>query len=126
MTLVALLISLFVAALGALALLAPKPFVRLMRAFETPAGLYVTAAIRLVFGVALVFAAPGSRSPLVIWILGMIIFVAGLATLMVSLDRFKRLLEWWLAKGAGFWRAWGAVVLGLALLLAYTIAPWWR
>ena len=31
--------------------------------FETPTGLYAAAVIRLVFGVALFFAAPTSRAP---------------------------------------------------------------
>jgi hypothetical protein len=123
MALVAVVLSLCVAALGALGLLAPQRLVRIVRSFETPVGLYATAAVRLVFGAALVFAASGSRAPLTIWILGMVIFIAGLILPVVGLERLRRLMDWWLARGPVFARVWGAVALVFGLLLAYAVAP---
>ena len=123
MALVAFVLSICIAALGALGVVAPKRLMAVVRSFQSPAGLYATAAIRLVLGVALVFAAPGSRAPGFIWVLGIVIFVAGLVTPVVGLERFRHLLDWWLARGPGFARVWGAVAFVLGLLLAYAVAP---
>lgn len=123
MALIALLFSLGIAALGALGLASPARFVRLIQSFETRAGYYTTIAARLLFGIALVLAAPGSRAPTVLWVLGLIVLAAGLMTMSVGFERFRRLLDWWLARGSGFARVWGAVALVLGALLAYAVAP---
>lgn len=123
MVLIALVLSICIAALGALGVIAPDRLAAVVRSFQTRAGLYVTAAIRLVLGVALFLAAPGTRAPGLIWGLGIFVFVAGLITPMVGLERFRKLTDWWLDLGPWFGRIWGAVVLVLGLLLAYAVAP---
>jgi hypothetical protein len=123
MALVALVLSICIAALGALGVVAPDRLAAVVRSFQTRGGLYVTAGIRLVLGAALIFAAPGSRSPTFIWGLGIFIFVAGLITPLVGLERFRKLTDFWLARGVWFARIWGAVAFVLGLLLAYAVAP---
>ncbi len=122
MPFVAFALSLLIAALGGLGVVSPDRLVDVVRRFQTPTGLYVAAAIRIVLGVALFFAAPTSRAPELLRVLGVVILVAGLITPMFGLDRFRRLLEWWLSLGAGFRRAWAAITLVLGLLLAYAVA----
>ena len=123
MTLVALVLSLFVAALGALGVVSPTRLVSLVRYFQTPAGLYVAAALRVVLGVALFFSAPTSRAPEFMRILGVVIIVAGLITPLFGLTRFRRLIDWWLARGPALLRAWAAFAFGFGLLLAYALVP---
>ena len=123
MTLVALVLSLFVAALGALGVVSPTRLVSLLRYFQTPAGLYLAAALRVVLGVALFFSAPTSRAPELMRILGVVIIVVGLITPLFGLARFRRLIDWWLARGPAFLRVWAAFALGFGLLLAYALVP---
>jgi hypothetical protein len=123
MALVALALSLVVASVGALGVVSPPKLLNLVRSFHSPVGLYVAAAFRVVLGAALVLAARTSRAPEVLRILGFIILVAGLVTPMFGLERFRRLIEWWFARGPAFTRAWSAVALAFGLLLAYAVLP---
>jgi hypothetical protein len=123
MTAIALVFSVFVAALGAVGLVSPSRIRSVERYFQTPAGLYFAAAVRLVMGVAVFFAAPASRAPEILRILGVVIFVAGVITLLLGLERFRGLVAWWSARGSGFVRAWAAVALAFGLLLAYALLP---
>ena len=126
MAIVALVLSICIAALGALGVIAPDRLAAFVRSFQTRAGLYSVGAIRIVLGIALVFAAPGSRAPGFIWVLGIVVFVAGLITPVIGVERFRRLTDWWLDRGPWFARIWGFVAFALGLLLAYTVAPWGR
>ena len=46
---------------------------------------------------------------------------AGVITLFVGLERFRRLIDWWSVKGAVLVRAQAAFALALGLLLAYAL-----
>ncbi len=122
MTWVALVLSLCIAALGAFGLASPSRLIGVVRHVQTPTGLYVVAAIRVVFGVALVLAAPGSRAPELLRILGWFVVVAGVITPFFGLERFSRLLEWWSARGPVFVRAWSGFAFVLGVGLAYSLA----
>jgi uncharacterized membrane protein YidH (DUF202 family) len=123
MVVIALVFSLFVAALGALGLVSPSRILHVVRYFQTPTGLYIAAALRLVMGLALLFAAPASRAPEVLRILGVFIIAAGVVTLFIGLERARRLVDWWSAKGPALVRVQGAFALALGLLLAYALVP---
>jgi len=120
---VALILSLFVAALGALGIILPKRLLGLARQFQRPGGLYAAAILRIVLGVSLFFSAPTSRSPEVVGIIGIIIFVSGLITPLFGLKRFGRLLDWWSTRGPVFMRVWAGIALAIGLFLAYSVAP---
>ena len=123
MTIVVLVLSFLVAALGALGLISPMRLLEIVRQFQSPIGLYAAAALRVVLGGALFFAAPSSRAPKVLRILGIIIVVAGLFTPLFGVERFHRLLSWWSGQGAMFLRVWAVLALAFGLLLAYAVAP---
>jgi hypothetical protein len=123
MTLVALVICLLTAGFGALGIASPSRLLEAVRYFQTPAGLYFAAGIRVLLGVALLFAAPASRAPGLIYILGVIIIIIGFITLFFGLERFRRLLDWWSAQGSAFVRGWAVLALLFGLSLAYAIAP---
>ena len=122
MTALALVLSLIIAALGILGIAAPGRLVVVIRSFENPAGLYAAATFRLVLGIALFVAAPGSRAPSVIGILGVLMVVAALATPFMTLERFRKLLDWWSNRGSLFLRLWGGIACGFGVWLAYTVA----
>jgi hypothetical protein len=121
MTVIALVFTLSVAALGALGVVSPALLINYVRYFQTPSGLYLAAALRVVMGLALLFAAPASRAPEVLRILGVFIIAAGLLIPFIGLERFRRFVDWWSARGSTFVRAWAAFALGFGLLLAYAL-----
>ena len=123
MTLVALIICLLTAAFGALGIASPSRLLGVVRYIQTPMGLYFAAGIRVLLGVALLFAAPTSRAPGVIYILGVFIIVIGVITPFFGLERFRRLLDWWSAQGSAFIRGWAVLALVFGLSLAYAIVP---
>jgi hypothetical protein len=106
MKIMALALSLFVAALGAAGVVSPPKLLGIVRRFQTPVGFYAAAGIRLVLGAALWLAAPSSRAPEAVGIAGLIIFVAGLITPFLGFDRLSRAMDWWTARGPVFMRAW--------------------
>ena len=122
MRLLALFLSAFIAVLGVIGIVAPARLLAIARWLDTPLGLYAAAALRLVLGTALFLAAPASRAPRVLGVLGIVSFVAGLITPFIGVDRYRRLLEWWSAWGPGFHRGWAAIALILGLFLIYALA----
>jgi len=123
MTAVALVLSLAIAALGLVGVISPQRLVDVVRRFQSPTGLCVAAALRLVMGATLYVAAPSSRQPAVLLVLGVFVFAAGIATPFFGVDRFRRLLDWWTARGTGFLRAWAAFAFAFGLLLARALVP---
>ena len=76
-------------------------------------GMYVAVGVRLVLGLALILAAPGSRFPLAFTVLGGFALVAAVALPFLGRERILRLLAWfdrlpppairvWLLSGIAF------------------------
>jgi hypothetical protein len=122
MTVVAFIICLLIAAVGALGVVSPSRLLGVVRQAQSRAGLYAGSAVRVVLGVALFFASPTSRAPELIRILGVVLIVAGVITQFIGLKRFRRLLEWFSARGSTFVRVWAVVALAFGLSLAYGVA----
>jgi hypothetical protein len=109
--------------MGVFGLVAPDRFIDFIRSRQTTAALYLATALRLVLGVALLFAASSSKAPDVLQVVGVVTIVAGLATPFFGIERFRKLLDWWSTLGSGFIRAWACFLLVLGLLLVYGVAP---
>lgn len=122
MAIIAIILSSAVAGMGVLGLASPTTLLAVVRRFQSPSGLYAAMAIRLVLGLALFMAAPGSRAPGVLQVLGIVTMVAGLITPIFGLERFRRLLDWWAAQGAGFIRIWAAFATAFGVYLIYALA----
>ena len=121
MTLVALIICLLTSALGALGIASPPLVLGVLRHFQRPLGLYFAAGVRVLLGVALLFAAPTSRAPALLHILGAVIIVIGVVMPFFGLERFRRLLDWWSAQGSAFIRGWAVFALAFGLSVAYAL-----
>jgi hypothetical protein len=123
MLILAFVLSLSVVVLGALGIVSPMMLLGVVRKFESPAGIYAAAALRIMLGVALFLSAPTSRVQEVVRILGIIIFVMGIITPLFGIERFRRLLNWWSERGPVFMRVWAGFALGFGLFLAYAVMP---
>ena len=80
MRVAALIIGLLVAALGLVGMTAPEVLLHLVSMIHLPPALYLAALLRVAFGVIFILAAPSSRLPAVLRILGVIMILAGVLT----------------------------------------------
>jgi len=123
MTLVALVLCLFLAALGGLGVVSPDRLLALIRSVQTPAGLYSAAGLRLLLGVALLMAGPTSKSPEVVRIFGVLALIAAVLTPVIGLERFSTLVDWWWGQGTTVIRVWALIPLALGLYIAWAVLP---
>jgi hypothetical protein len=120
---VALLFSIAVSVLGAIGVFSPNTLLAIGRAFASPVGLFAAAAIRAAFGAVLILAAPASRAPRAIRVVGLVIFAAGVITPFFGVERARAILDWWSSQGAVLTRMAPAVALALGSTLIYLLAP---
>jgi hypothetical protein len=121
MTALALILSAFVAAMGVLAIFFPGRADDMARLFADKTGLWVATAIRAVLGLGLLAAAEDSKAPALLRILGGLILIVAAATLLLGLDRHRRMIDWWLARNRTIQIAWGAAAFALGVFLIYAI-----
>src|SRR5205085_827143 len=78
MSYLAALFSLLALSLGLVGLASPPSFVGFIRAFLNQGGLYGTATLRLVFGMAVFLSAPDSRWPGFLYVVGVVLLASAL------------------------------------------------
>ncbi len=123
MALVAALFGLLIGVVGALGVASPRRLIAFVSRWQSQRGLYVLAAIRIGFGVALLLAASASRAPDLLRILGVIALVAGVVTPFFGLHRFEALLRWWSRQPSLFLRLWCVIAVGLGAGIVWAVAP---
>jgi hypothetical protein len=107
-------------AIGALVILASAitfavPDLRLSfeGAVMTPAGLYAIAAVRIAIGLVFMVAAPASKAPRILRVLGAMVIIAGLVTPWFGVARAQEVLNWFASAGPLMMRL--DAIVGLAL-----------
>src|SRR5262245_2263245 len=120
---VALALGIAVSVLGAIGVLSPSTLLAIGREFASPVGLLAAAAIRVVFGGVLILAAPASRAPRAIRVVGLVILVAGVVTPFFGVARARALLDWWSSQGALLTHVAPAVALAFGCILIYLVTP---
>ena len=113
MRLLGLAIGTLVMLASAISFAAPDLRLSLERSVMTPAGLYAIAALRIAIGLVFVLAAPASRAPRTLRVLGLIVIIAGLMTPWFGVGRAQAVLNWWTTAGP-LWRRLDAGV-GMAI-----------
>lgn len=89
---------------------------------DQPWGYYVAAAVRVLLGVALIFAAPGSRFPVVFQFVGWLAIVAAVGLLIMGQDRLRKLVEWFDQLSDTVYRAWLVIAVIFGLFLVYGVS----
>jgi hypothetical protein len=120
---VAVALSALVAAIGSIGLLWPAALLEIGRVFGTPSGLYAAAALRIGFGAALFLAAPASRLPALVRAIGIVIFVAGLMTPLIGIERLLAVLDWASALDPFLLRVWAGIALAFGGFLTWALRP---
>jgi hypothetical protein len=119
----AAVLGLAIAVLGVVGIAAPSVLLELGQSLQTPSALYIVAAVRIMFGVVLVWAAPGSRLPGTVHVIGIIIIVAGLLTPLFGLEFAQAMLTWLSSHGPLFMRAWASLAVAFGGFVVYAVAP---
>ena len=113
----------FVSALGILTLAAPETILEAMNFALTSVGLYVGAAMRIVFGSVLMGAARASRMPRTIGTLGALMILGGVALPFIGVDRIGVIVGWWSAQGPALMRTWAVVAVAFGALIVFAVTP---
>lgn len=117
------LLGVFIVLVGAWGVLAPARITDFVRRFGSRGGLWFAAGIRLILGLALWFAAPQSRAPLLFQALGVVAIVAAVVIPLMGVDRFEALIEWWARLSAGAQRAWSLVAIVFGAVILWALLP---
>ena len=122
MLILALVLGVVTMLFGALAAVSPERLFSLAN-WESRRGLYIAAAIRVVTGLVLILAAPASRSPTGLRIIGAIALLVGLVFPLIPTDRWVGLIRWWTKEHRTLYRASATVAILLGAFIAYAALP---
>jgi hypothetical protein len=119
MRLLGLVIGALVIVGSAISFAAPDRRLSLERSLITPAGLYAIAAVRIAVGLVFALAAPVSREPRALRVLGLIVIIAGLMTPWFGVVRARAVLDWLASAGPLLMRLDAGVGMALGGFLVY-------
>ncbi len=120
---VAGIFAVFVLLMCAWGVILPSRIVAFATRWANQRGLWVAALLRIAFGAALWFAAPASRAPLLLQVLGILTFLAGVSLPMIGLDRFTKLIEWSVERPPIVVRLWCLFGIGLGGAILWALIP---
>ncbi len=113
------LAGLGVAGIGLLGVAAPTKLTRLLGNWRVLIGFPVTLALRIVFGVIFVIAAPDCRLPALVRLVGFLEFGGAVVLLGLGAGRLERFGEWWLQRPSSFVRYWCLAAFAFGIVLLY-------
>lgn len=122
----AFVMGLLSALVGAVGVLVPSELIWLSRQALTSWAFYGMAGVRVAAGLVFVAAAPSSREPRAVRLLGYYALLKGVATAamgLLALGRARAAAEWWWGHGDMAGRLTGAFVLALGGFVAFACAP---
>jgi len=119
----AILMSALFAAIGAMSVFWPYIVLDFARNLVTPNGMFAAAAVRVVFGAALLLAAGTSRAPTLLRVFGLVILVAGLATPLFGAEPALGLLDTLSADGGAWMRITGTIALAFGCIFVWALSP---
>jgi len=111
----------FLVIVGVLYLISPQALKNTLMFWERGKRLYWAGIVRLVFGAVLVLAAPQCKWMGVVLGIGIFFIVAGLSNFIMSLEKQKGIILWWLGKSAWTLRILSLIVIGIGSLILYSI-----
>jgi hypothetical protein len=119
--LVTTVMSLAIAGLGVLGIVAPAVLLEFGRLLLAPPALYWVAAVRVVFGTLLILVATQSRMPRTLRVIGAFIVVAGLLTPLFGTERFGQVFAWFSGQAPFLVRAVAVLPFVVGLFFVYSI-----
>ena len=119
MRIAALAIGAVIVLQGLAGLVAPDAFAGVVRAIQDPPVIYFAALVRVAFGIVLIAAAPKSRAPLALRVLGILVTLGGLLTPFFGVEFARVVLGWWSDGGAVVVRIWASAALAIGVFIIH-------
>lgn len=119
----AMVVGFVVAVVGLIGLVAPSIYVSLGWFSAVPPGLYVVAVVQLVIGLILLHAAPTSRSPVGLGVLGAFALVEAVVMPLLGRGTARSMASWWATQSDIALRLWAALELAVGVLIILSVAP---
>jgi len=104
---------------GIIVLLRPSVLDSFLMFWQQGSRLQFAVLMRFVMGSVLVTAAPRCRLPGVILIVGVVLFVSGVAGLILGPERLRSLARWYADRSPMVQRLWALVSTGVGSLVLY-------
>ncbi|WP_199096297.1 hypothetical protein [Dyella sp. ASV21] len=126
MKMLAFVICLIALVVGLIGLVAPTVLVTLAQVSIAPSAFLAAGLVRLLFGALLIAVATATRMPRLVRIAGCVVVVMGTVTVLMwafAMAQANAMVEQWTMAGDGVIRLSGVVLVVLAALLAYALAP---
>jgi len=114
-----LAIGALVILVSALSFAVPDLRLALEESVLTPTGLYAIAVGRIAIGLVFVFAAPASRAPRTLRVLGFIVIIAGLSTPWFGVARSRAVVDWLASVGPWSLRLAAGVGMAIGAFIVY-------
>ena len=105
--------------IGLVGIVVPRYFIEVIGNWEAESRFIAAVGIRMVMGVICLSAAPASRMPVVVQVIGIIAIAAAAVALLVGLERLNRLIDWWLGRPPIVVRMSAAFAAGFGVLLVF-------
>ena len=114
--------GLAIVVIGLLGLVSPDALLSFVRRWQTWPGVWAAAAVRVGFGAALWLAAPASRTPVTLQILGVMALVSGAALPLLGVSGFSVIVVWWSRRSAAFKRVWAGVAGAVGGFVVWSVS----
>jgi hypothetical protein len=113
--------ALAILVVGAMGVASPAALMSFVRRWQTASGIWAAAGVRIAFGVAAWSAAPASRAPVVLQVLGAVSILSGIALPLLGLSRLAAVVSWWERRSVGFKRVWAGVACACGAFLLWSV-----
>ncbi len=117
----ALPVALFIFVMGAWGVFAPGSIFAFISGWSSKSGFWLAVLLRLCFGLVLWFAAPDTRSPILLQALGAIAILSAAGLPIIGYERFERVLSWWTGHSPFVMRLWSLVAVAIGGLVLWSL-----
>ena len=120
MTVAVSIFGLLVVAFGSWGVVHPQSIMRFGASFwHSDRGAGFGVGGRVVFGLLLILAAPETRFPDGVLVLGLVTLLAALAILVIGFDQLRTFVDRWPPTRSGLMRLWALVAIALGVFLVH-------
>lgn len=121
MLLLVKLVSILIMTFGLLVLFLPQLAKRMLSFWAEGKRVYFAGGIRILIGLLLIGAASESALPQAVLALGLFFVIAGVLVFVISLERLKMMLVWWLEAPLTVCRVLGILVASFGALMFFLL-----
>lgn len=114
---VVMVVGFLILIIGLAVLVVPSVLKKTLKIFLEKKWLPAASIIRIVIGVLFLFAAPETKAPQFIFVLGIIFIFAGIIIPFIGAKRIERFGEWWLKSSDLILRLWAVLVIIFGILI---------